>query len=110
MPEKCYHCGQCCLSGVPCTFGQILFDITEKNPTVCPACEYENELYWCGLIKNPVKWLVPLVGNIEWKCEAMADIARIYIGIGDGCCTSPSKKEVISKMKHWCKAKKQVVS
>ena len=97
--EDCNHCGQCCLSGVPCIFGQILFDITESNPMSCPACKYENELYWCGLIKNPMKWFAPLVGKIDWKCEAMSDIARIYIGIGDGCGMNPTKKEIFSKLK-----------
>ena len=97
--ENCEHCGQCCLSGIPCTFGSILFDITADNPTLCPACTLEDKLYWCGLIKNPKKWFSPLVGNIEWKCNAMADIASIYIGIGDGCGMNPSKKKIIANLK-----------
>lgn len=97
--KQCEHCGQCCLSGIPCMFGQILFDITDHNPAPCPACKKENGLYWCGLITNPIDWFKPLVGNFKWKCEAMADIAGIYIGIGDGCCTNPSKKKIIQKLK-----------
>ena len=98
MMAKCEHCGDCCLSGIPCIFGQILFDITSENPTVCPACQYEDNKYWCGLIKEPEKWFVGMVGDIKWKCEAMADIARIYIGIGDGCCNNPTMKEIGVKM------------
>jgi len=105
--KECNHCGRCCLSGIPCIFGQILFDITDDNPMACPACECDGELYWCGLIKNPAKWFLPLVGNIIWKCEAMADIASLYIGIGDGCGMNPSKREIISNMKdaNWKKVK-----
>ena len=99
--KKCEHCGKCCLSGIPCLLGQILFDITDDNPMACPACEYENGLYWCGLIRNPVKWFTPLVGNVDWKCEAMAEIARIYIGIGDGCGMNPTKKETILRLKKY---------
>jgi hypothetical protein len=40
-----------------------------------------------------------MVGCVEWKCEAMADIAKIYIGIGDGCGMNPSQREIVSKMK-----------
>ncbi|KKN71840.1 hypothetical protein LCGC14_0416940 [marine sediment metagenome] len=97
--KPCVQCGECCKSGVSCIFGQILFDITEDDPTSCPALEYEKGLYWCGLIRNPIKWFAPLVGDVGWKCEAMADITRIYIGIGAGCCMSPSKEEIIIKMK-----------
>ncbi len=97
--KRCEHCGQCCLSGIPCTFGQILFDITDSNPTACPACESKDDLYWCGLIENPTAWFGPLVGKTAWKCEAMSDIARIYIGIGDGCCMNPSKKKIVQQLK-----------
>ena len=94
ITRECEHCGRCCLSGIPCTFGQILFDITEDNPMPCPACEKVNGLYWCGLIRNPLKRFAPLVGNIKWKCEAMADIARVYIGIGDGCNMDPTQADI----------------
>lgn len=99
--NPCLHCGKCCLSGIPCYFGQILFDITDKNPMPCPASEKKDELFWCGLLLNPVKWFTPLVGNIEWKCQAMADIAKIYIGIGDGCGMNPSKRQIIYKMQEY---------
>ncbi len=95
----CSHCGRCCLSGIPCLFGQILFDIADINPQVCPAVEHNTNGYWCGLIRNPVKWLSPMVGDVKWKCEAMSDIASIYIGIGDGCGMNPSQREVMTKMR-----------
>jgi len=101
MMTACTRCGDCCKSGVPCSFGQILFDITEKNPMVCPALEHNGNGYWCGLIINPRKWFKPMVGSISWKCEVMADIARIYIGIGDGCCMNPTKKKIITKIKEY---------
>lgn len=81
--ERCTHCGRCCFSGIPCTFGQILFDITADKYLPCPASESGNELYWCGLI---------------WKCEAMADIAGIYIGIGFGCGMNPTQKEIKKRL------------
>ena len=54
--KECKHCGQCCLSGIPCIFGQLLFDITENNPQPCLAVEHNTDGYWCGLIRNPKKW------------------------------------------------------
>ena len=103
--KKCEHCGRCCLSGIPCTFGQILFDITDNNPMPCPACEYDGGLYWCSLIRHPLKWFKPLVGNVSWKCEAMADIARIYIGIGDGCGMNSTQKGIMLKLKKYAGGK-----
>ncbi len=94
----CDHCGKCCLSGIPCYFGQILFNITEINPQPCPSAEHdEYGKIWCGLISNPLKWFPPMVGNIEWKCKAMADIASIYIGIGQGCGNNPTAQEIMTK-------------
>ena len=106
MSKECNHCGECCLSGIPCIFGQLLFDITEYNPQTCPACEKGGELYWCGILRHPQKYFSPLVGDIEWKCEAMADIARIYIGIGQGCGMSPTKKEIVAKMREFARSYK----
>lgn len=97
--KPCTHCGDCCRSGIPCYFGQILFDITEASPQVCPALEKVGDLYWCGLIRNPVKWFTPLVGDVKWKCEAMAEIAALWIGIGDGCGISPSAMKTAKRMK-----------
>jgi hypothetical protein len=102
----CKHCGRCCLSSVPCCFGQILFDITDKNPKACPACQKIDKLYWCGLLLNPIEWFTPMVGNIQWKCEAMADIAKIYIGIGDGCGMNPTQKQIVNQMQKWAKIRK----
>lgn len=99
--KKCIHCGKCCLSGVPCAFGQILFNITPDNPMACPACEKIDGLYWCGIIKNPQKYLSSLVGDVDWKIELMVDIAKIYIGIGMGCCNNPSVQEITKKMKNY---------
>lgn len=99
--EPCTLCGDCCRSGIPCIFGQILFDITESNPQICPALETHGDYYLCGLLMKPQKWFSPLVGDIKWKCEAMADIARIYIGIGQGCCHNPTTDEVMNKMRQW---------
>ena len=101
---KCNHCGRCCLSGIPCGVGQVLFDITDVNPTECPACLTEDDSCWCGIIKYPTKWLGFMFGDVEWKCEAMAEIFGIYIGIGAGCGLSPSIKRVAMQMKAFLKA------
>lgn len=108
--KECEHCGRCCLSGIPCLFGQILFDITEENPQACPAVEHNDNGYWCGLVRNPTQWFSPLVGDTKWKCEAMADIAHIYIGIGDGCGMNPTQKGIqkgiMSRMREFASATK----
>ena len=99
--KVCEHCGQCCLSGIPCSFGQILFSITEQNPQPCPAVQKEGELYYCGLLKSPTKWFAPMLGTEEWKCMAMADIAKCYIGIGDGCGMNPNQKKIMDNMRKY---------
>ena len=104
--KECEHCGICCNSGIPCAFGQILFDITEKNPQSCPALAHNGNGYWCGLLLDPVGWFTPMVGNEKWKCEAMSDIAHIYIGIGDGCGSNPSQRKIIANMRKLAEVKK----
>ncbi len=104
--KECNHCGNCCKSGIPCLFGQILFDITENNPEVCLALEHNGNGYWCGLIRNPVKWFASMVGDEKWKCEAMADIASVYIGIGDGCGMNPTQKSIMLRMRKFAGAMK----
>ena len=99
--KECEHCGWCCLSSIPCILGQSLFGITDDNPAPCPACECENGLYWCGLIRKPTKWFPGLVGRVDWKCEDMVDIARIYIGMGDGCGINPTPREIILRLKEY---------
>jgi hypothetical protein len=99
--KPCVHCGKCCLSGVPCIIGQVLFNITVDNPQPCPACVEIEGLYWCDLIRNPTKWFSVWVGNEKWKCEAMADIARIAIGIGRGCGVNPTEADFITGLKEY---------
>lgn len=103
--KKCKQCGQCCQSGIPCAMAQVMFDITAENPQTCPALEYEESRYWCGLIRHPLKWFSSMVGNVKWKCEFMADMTRVYIGIGKGCGISPVIEDVAAEMKNrFCSA------
>lgn len=97
--RECNHCGRCCASGIPCGFGQVVFDITERNPQRCPALEKSNDLHWCGIIKNPADYLQGMVGSEQWKLEAMAEMVSIWVGIGDGCGMNPSMREIMNKMK-----------
>ncbi len=99
MVKSCIHCGRCCASGNPCSFGRILFDITENNLQSCPALEETDGLYWCGIIKNPSIYLVGMVGNVKWKLEAMAELVSIWVGIGDGCGMNPFNEKIMTKMK-----------
>ncbi len=102
----CIQCGRCCASGILCYFGQIVFDITERNPQSCPALEKDNDIYWCGIIKNPASYLQSMVGSEAWKLEAMAEIASVYIGIGDGCGSNPSVKKIMARFKEYAGARK----
>jgi hypothetical protein len=105
--KKCTHCGNCCLSGIPCAFGQILFDITHLNPHPCPACVEIDKMHYCGLIITPNKWFNKLFGDVSWKSEVMADIVRIYNGVGMGCGISPSQKEISKRMTRYKKCRIQ---
>ena len=78
----CLHCGQCCLS-IACQVAQVFFKIDED--TLCPALEQENGYYFCGLIRNPRKYVDALVGQEEWKAGYLSLMFGQWLGIGYGC-------------------------
>ena len=51
----------------------------------CPALEQESGLYYCGLIRNPSKYVNYLVGNEEWKALYLSQMFGQWLGIGYGC-------------------------
>jgi len=77
----------------------MVFDITEEAPRSCNALEESDGKYWCGLIVNPQRYLTDMVGEEQWKLDALAQMVSRVLGIGEGCGMSPSKRELISSMK-----------
>ncbi len=50
---QCKQCGGCCKKQV-CYIGLVML-ATDKTP--CPALEYKDGKYWCGLVINPSKFI-----------------------------------------------------
>lgn len=55
----CNGCGLCCVA-VPCSLAMAFIDqCDEAKP--CPALEWADGRSWCGLIRNPAKYVKPIL-------------------------------------------------
>jgi len=95
--EQCTGCGKCC-TATPCAIGLAL--LGDYRP--CRALEYKNGKYYCGLVLHASQY-VDLGEYVEWKDEFLAKLFSHMLGIGAGCCSSPSVDlhyyEFLKKMK-----------
>lgn len=66
--EPCNGCGLCCLA-VPCPIAEELLSVSVGS---CPALEYEDGRFWCGLIRNAHKHL-PGMRDKPWVDEYMRE-------------------------------------
>ena len=78
LGEPCNGCGMCCRM-VPCELAREMLGAPIGKP--CPALESEDGRYWCGLVRDPVRWL----GIPEWGKEYTADMIATALGVGRGC-------------------------
>lgn len=82
--SPCNGCGACCLM-VPCALATTYLGVTIND--ACPALEFEESRYWCGLVRNPAKYLK--VGPEAWKEQEMrVQLSPIFAGmlrLGGGC-------------------------
>ena len=79
--HRCIQCGDCC-KHIVCDLGRV-FLATDKIP--CPALEYKNKKYWCGLITNTSKYIFPQLNlNIE-QLEAIKNHTLKVKNLGEGC-------------------------
>lgn len=78
MGEPCNGCGYCCAAET-CQLAQLLMG---DPPAPCPAMEFDAGRFWCGLVRNPDKYLVhPFIG----LGTRVAPLAMESLGVGRGC-------------------------
>ena len=84
----CNGCGVCCQL-VRCYFS---VELIGPGPGPCPALEFEDGRAWCGLLRDPLRWvgLDQLEGwPTGWNRQAIAGElqSRLAYGlaIGSGC-------------------------
>lgn len=77
----CNGCGQCCKEQA-C---DLSIDFLKSKVAPCVALEHEDGRYWCGLVRNPAKYL----GLQEWAQKwATIELSPKFAGmlrLGAGC-------------------------
>jgi len=59
----------------------------EQEQGECRALEKDGDLYFCGLMKKPSKY-IDLGRKREWKDIFLANQFKEFLGAGRGCCSS----------------------
>ena len=80
--SPCNGCGACCIA-VPCPVAEDVLGATEGP---CPALEYDEGRYWCGLLRNAHKHL-PGLSEKPWA-DAVIRQVLMSSGAWDGTCDS----------------------
>ena len=81
--EPCNRCGECCRLEL-CFLANVVF---EGCPAPCPALEYHDGLFACGLIIRPDFYITqnwPAKDRLEMKQYVTPRIQAV-LGIGQGC-------------------------
>jgi hypothetical protein len=79
LSSSCLGCGKCC-KAIPCQIA--IWTIGYFVP--CKALEFEDGRHWCGMIRNPSKY-VDLGPPAEWKDRFLGNEIKNLLGIGRGC-------------------------
>lgn len=79
--QPCNGCGVCC-KAIPCSVASYLLGVHGWGR--CPALEYEDGRYWCGLLRRPSYYM----GSPEksWADPAIIEMlfaTKGWIGICD---------------------------
>jgi hypothetical protein len=77
--EPCNRCGQCCIK-FPCSVGKFLF---QQETGRCPALEQDGDLFSCGLVANPQKYVPPSALPVDFS--SLSKSAKVIIDAGGGC-------------------------
>lgn len=77
--QACNGCGLCCALQ-PCPIAVELLQAVERP---CPALEFGDGRFWCGLARTPSRYLdTPRAGD-----RPIGAMVRLELGIGEGCDT-----------------------
>lgn len=81
--EPCNGCGLCCAASL-CNIAEKAFHGAQAP---CPALEWSEGRTWCGMIKNPVRYINPnFAAEDRQEANAMLiPLMRQAIPIGQGC-------------------------
>ena len=99
--KMCTRCGHCC-SQIKCGVGAAVFGKTKG----CPALESSGDLFSCGLVINPSKY-VDLGEHAAWKGEWFSKMVRGMLGIELGCCSTPTNERIGLQMRKFAKSKER---
>ena len=86
LPQKslfgapCNGCGVCC-KAIPCILARDLIFAVEDP---CPALEFEDGRYWCGLFRNAHKY-VPGLRHKPWADGPIRDAMTATGAFNVGC-------------------------
>lgn len=75
---ECNGCGLCCLME-PCSLAEEFLDVSSGR---CPALEWEEGRFWCGLVRSPSKYLAP---GKEFADAVVGAAFAQALGVGVGC-------------------------
>jgi len=79
--KVCTQCGACCKMKV-CDLG-IIFLVTARTP--CPALEFVDKKYWCGLVTNVAKYVFTKLNLNEKDYETIKNHILTVNNMGEGC-------------------------
>ena len=92
--ETCSRCGDCC-NAIPCGISLCFFE--DIRP--CPALESNsNGKYGCGLVLHASKY-IDVGKSAKWKDKFLSKLFSHMLGVGYGCCSSPTKTQIGQEMK-----------
>ena len=76
--DSCNGCGHCCKTQA-C---EMSLSLLKSNKAPCIALEEEGGRYWCGLIRNPQKYMEIPQGLAK---SIISAFVTMRVHIGDGC-------------------------
>ena len=80
--QPCNGCGLCCLM-VPCPVADHFLNVSTGS---CPALEFEDGRYWCGILRNAHKH-IPGMSEKPWADEYFREML-METGGWQGVCDS----------------------
>ena len=78
--SPCNGCGMCC-KAIPCILARDLLAAFEGP---CPALEFDEGRYWCGLIRNPTQHIYGLKDK-PWADGPIRAMVLETGAFGKGC-------------------------
>lgn len=82
--QPCNGCGYCCHMSA-CDLALEYLGAAQEGP--CPALEFEDDRFWCGLVRNAGQYMG--LAN-EWADPALGSLIGQALGIEKGCDASIS--------------------